>query len=285
MFLQVFKSLYNRKERPYMLDEYLEFYTAYAEIIENEMDDLSAMEGFSDTASALMKKASAKGTKIFGQMEQGTGKLLKGAEDVGRGIKNFAINLIEQLIANVITISSNLKGFYINKRSEILMNNMIQNFEDIIDMCLYDTEKVFQGLTKKDRENGVKIFNTKATIEYDVLEKAAKISAAAKALEVYQNNLNMIDSKQDPIDYKSSVELQRKMLKFAAKARSLRKKLHVLASTRIASKQYGMDSVIEYIMNVNRQDVARMASMITQAYGLLRVKPGSANGNPQTMPK
>lgn len=233
-----------------MLEEYLNFYTAFLAALNNKNED-EALEGFLNTAASILKK---------------TEHFIDKSVDV-------VIEILDTILANIIVISSHLKGYYINKRSEILMRQIIRDFNMILDMCTYDQEKIFQGLSRTDLKNGVPIFNTKSTIELDVLERNVSIGNCVNALKEYRQNLSSLDSKEGNIDYKSSVALQKEMIQLSSKIKSLSKKTKILLSTRLNAKQYGMDKAIEYLLEVNKRDLMRMSALITEAYSLIRVKP------------
>lgn len=233
-----------------MLDEYLSFYTVYVDALDH-MDDETALEGFQEVAATLMR----------------------GTEKLAIITKDVIVKFFEQLLANIIVIASNLKGYYISQKSEFLMREMIRTFNELVDMCLYDQDKVFQGLTEADRKKQVKIYNTMAWVETPVLDRRIKLDRARQLLEKHKAELSTLDYKKDAISYTQSVALQRDMLQLTNKIRALNKKTTVLLSTRVRANAYGMGKVIDYLLDVNKSDLAQMGAMIAEAYSLVRVKP------------
>lgn len=234
-----------------MLKEYLEFYSAYSIALEDDDDPYYALEGFLDTTSSILRA----GEKFIGEA------------------KNVIVNIIEQFIANIVVIVSNIRGYYINKKSEIVMRQIIREFDTIIDMCTYNQDKIFQGLSQADIKNGVEIFNTKSVIDIEVMEHTVILSKCVKTLKDYKETLSREGNKIDAIGYKKSVELQRDMMKLSSKMRALSKKTKILLSSRLTAKKYGMDRVIDYMMDVNKRELSQMSAMLMDMYSLIKVKP------------
>ena len=197
-------------------------------------------------------------------------KLLRSAGEV-------LIDLIDSIAANMIVLTNNLRGFSIYKESEEVMTLIVEKFDKIIDDCTYDFDKVIRGFSEKDIEKGVEIFEA-STLTSKTATRIA-IDEALKALSRYNNHVNNL-SNQEKLDYKSSVELQRKMTALHRKINNLSKKIRISLKNLKVLEEYGMSkSYAEELLSVNKAEIARMGSILIAAFGNICVAPSSKSDN------
>ena len=238
------------------MDEYIEFYKIYNELLDSDNPEVG-MESLKD----IIIKAS-----------ETTNKLVKTSLDI-------FMNVIEEIAANLIVISSNLRGYRIYNNSLKLMRVIVSTFDKMIEDCTMVTntsEKLFRGLSKEDIANGVTMFTPSALTDQIQMRRRVIIDAAIGALDAYKQEMER--SPKNPEDYASyeeTVAIQKDMLKLAAKIRSLSKRTKLILADKIKLKNYNMDTIIDSLLNQNKESLVRMGAIIINSFGLMKVKPNS----------
>ena len=203
------------------------------------------------------------------------------------------IDLVDMIAANVVVLTNNLRGYVIYKESEELMTLIIEKFDKVIEDCTYDFEKVVRGFSEKEINEGVEIFEastltskttTRIAID-EALKAIAKYDEAVKHIfdheRVKEDDKNHIILPEEMIsDYKSSVNLQRKMTALHRKISSLSKKIRLSIKNIKVLENYGMSKrYAEELLTANKTEIARMGSILIAAFGKIYVKPPTSVGS------
>lgn len=207
-------------------------------------------------------------------------KLIRSAGDA-------LVDLVDTIAANIIVLTNNLRGFVIYKESEELMTLIIEKFDKLIDDCTYDFDKLVRGFSEKDIAEGVDIFEASSLTSKTATRIA--IDEALKAIKKYDDSMShlldgidiVVDEnnyfrlpKNTVSDYRSSVELQRKMNALHRKISNLSKKIRISIKNLKVLEDYGMSKrYCEELLTTNKMEIARMGSILIAAFGKIYVAP------------
>jgi len=217
---------------------------------------------------------------IYGMpAEESLSDVIAAAEKVTNKLSKTAIDGLlsigESVAANIIVFSKNLEGYRMHRISGTLINKILDIFEEIIKNSTYNYERLFRGMTRKEAEQGVQIFNASP-----ITSMQTNMNLISAAVKMHEKHKELVSKgyfkKDDFLSYQETVKVQKRMLNLSIMVRTNMKKWKANLISRIRANDVGMGSHVDTLLNLNKKEIAQMGSIIISAMGDLYIKPNTS---------